>query len=237
LLWMAVVGCALIVQGPLVAQFGYSLEIATAVTLADIDAKINAAKEVTPDDAESWKQKVEQPVLTLADRKKGSVGLLSIGWGWGNALIFLIFWFGMTPACCLGGILAAALGGDPRFYTRSAFAVSGMVTMFLPLYCSYGVANVSTKCQDLLEQLNAVRINDLGQHLRLVALETALRNLNKEQGLGIVVAGILFDTNLVKKLVLFIASACTTVVPILLVNYHQVRSPPPTSGQNSTVPP
>ena len=127
--------------------------------------------------------------------------------------------------------------GDPGNLAVPAIGFAGLVFIFLPFYFSYAVAQVSTKCQDLLEQLNAVRINDLGHHLRLVALETALRNLNKEQGLGIVVAGIVFDTKLVKKLLAFTVSTCTTVVPIVLLNYHQYRSPAHTSSQNSTVPP
>lgn len=65
-----------------------------------------------------------------------------------------------------------------------------------------------------------------------IALETALRNLNKDQGLGIVVAGMLFDTNFVKKLVFFIVSTCTTIVPVLLFNGNQSRSALP--DQNHT---
>eukprot|EP01043_Picozoa_sp_COSAG02_P016135 COSAG02_NODE_704_length_18279_cov_100.299560_3_plen_141_part_00 len=127
----------------------------------------------------------------------------------------------MAPACILALILDAAMGGDARVFP--AFVLGGVISAFLPCYFSHGIAKVSTSCQDLLEHLNAVRIKDLGQHPRLIALETALRNLNREQGLGIVVAGILFDTDFIKRLLFFIASMCTTIAPILLANFHHVH--------------
>ena len=57
--------------------------------------------------------------------------------------------------------------------------------LIMPLLISAAVADVSTSCDDLLSSINERRIEDLERGPLLFQLETALKNLNNGQGLGV----------------------------------------------------
>ena len=74
----------------------------------------------------------------------------------------------------------------------------------------------------MLTQLNLVRMEDLGYHTRVLPLETALRNLNDQQGLGIVLgfSGIVLDVRLLKQIGLALGPFVVSAVPDFLSLYH-----------------
>eukprot|EP01043_Picozoa_sp_COSAG02_P076382 COSAG02_NODE_16195_length_1105_cov_1.957256_2_plen_176_part_00 len=125
----------------------------------------------------------------------------------------------------IGGILIVILAGWYMELIQAVLGIISVVSIFLPLYFSLSVARISTACKDLLMQLNIVRMGDLDHHSRLLALETALRNLNQQQGLGIVLGftGIVLDMKTLKQIGFTVGPVVTTAVSILLGYYHQAR--------------
>ena len=73
-----------------------------------------------------------------------------------------------------------------------------------PLVLLAAPAALSTKCDDLKEKLNAVRISDLTPEIdaRLIILERAMANVNHGQGVGFDVKGIVVD----KKMLMLMAA-------------------------------
>ena len=65
------------------------------------------------------------------------------------------------------------------------FSAALLGCLLMPLIMSAAVADVSTSCDDLLSSINERRIEDLERGPQLFQLETALKNLNNGQGLGV----------------------------------------------------
>jgi hypothetical protein len=231
--------------GPLVVDFIVSLDVATGLAADDL-GRVNAAAEgfapVNADAWRNWSQRVEKPALKLADPKSGSIGLLSSGWGRGLEVLYVMFWLGLAPACFLGTAIyySTRSGWDrPDLVFKAPFLTAllgtfSVIFAMLPLYFSFGVARVSTACQYLLDQLNTVRIRDPGQHNRVLALETALVNANRRQGLGIVggFTGVVVDVRLLKQIALILLPAISTAGPILWSSVDAIAI---SIGQNNTV--
>lgn len=211
-LWLFVVGAAVAMLGPCIVDFVLSLKIAAKISAGDIKAITKSAEDFAEPHPEErgllpratiWRDKIEIPALSLdfrssaSARPRGSIGLLSSGWGSGLAWLYVLCWVGLTPTC-VATVLLYILA-DPNFNDANAKMVEaffGFLTVLvalLPLFFSLAPARISTACQGLLGQLNLVRMCDLEQHTRVEALETTLRNLNQQQGLGIVVGFTRFD--------------------------------------------
>eukprot|EP01052_Picozoa_sp_SAG31_P049251 SAG31_NODE_10693_length_1109_cov_1.017822_1_plen_66_part_10 len=62
------------------------------------------------------------------------------------------------------------------------------------------MSNTSDKCDDLRHKFNAIRGKDLSTHMELVALETFIKEVNRGQGLGFTVFGIVIDRAMVNRI-------------------------------------
>jgi hypothetical protein len=231
--WLVVVGLAFAMLGPLIVDFGVSLCIASGLAMGAIGVVTAAAETITPSD-EGWYSWVEGPALALdvrskaSDSSSGAIGLLSSGWGSGLAALYVLFWAGLAPGCLTALVLMNALSLGSSVEIQAVLGIISVVSILLPLYFSRSVARISTACQALLTQLNLVRMGDLSHHSRLLALETALRNLNQQQGLGIVLGltGVVLDTKMLKQIGFTLGPAITVAVSILLGYYDQVQHDP-----------
>ena len=85
-----------------------------------------------------------------------------------------------------------------------------------PMGAVYPLARTSSKCDDLLSELNTKGLHNIDAHLRLDALEQRLRRLNSGQGLGFraPIFGVL-DIPKLKLILTGIASVSSSVVPVL----------------------
>ena len=232
--WLVFVGLALAILGPLVVDFGFSLCVATRLAESAIEVVKVAAEDLTPKD-EGWCSQVEGPALALDFRSKasdspsGAIGLLSSGWGNGLAGLYVLFWGGMAPGCFMAVLLYHANRTEfPDLCGQTVLGIVSVISIILPLYFSLSVARISTACKAFLTQLNLIRTSDLGQHQRLLALETALGNLNQQQGLGIVMGftGVVLDMRMLKQAGFTIAPVVATVMSMVLANYHEARHDP-----------
>ena len=74
------------------------------------------------------------------------------------------------------------------------------VCSLVPLAVAWPLAGTSTACEYLLDALNRKRLEDLGHHDRVEALETALRQLNRGKGLGFTLFGTVISHHVLKQL-------------------------------------
>eukprot|EP01047_Picozoa_sp_COSAG01_P057044 COSAG01_NODE_6547_length_3613_cov_6.407513_2_plen_123_part_00 len=114
----------------------------------------------------SWAERVEASALTLND---GAIGLLSHSWGKGLATCYGIFWGALGPAFFL---VTLQLAATVRKVGAAACALLPLAMFAVPLWLSIGVARTSTVCDDVMRQLNLVRIADSAHHAAVLHLET-----------------------------------------------------------------
>jgi hypothetical protein len=205
-LWLASLGPAVGLGFPLLFQFLLSLEVAQSLTTEHTMEIVRAATELTPAEGR-WAEHVEAPALALKD---GAIGQLSRGWGKGLAICYGIFWGGLGPAGFLAtlGMVAAS----NKIYA-AVCALCTLALLAVPLWLSTGVAKTSTACDDVMRQLNLVRIGNSAHHAAVLHLETSLRNLNDGQGLGFLIGLTVLDKAKLKSLVFGIGGLVSTVLP------------------------
>jgi len=83
----------------------------------------------------------------------------------------------------------------------------------------HSLAAASSKCDEFRERLNAKRVDYPTCHLRIVSLEQAIEKLDRGQGLGFVVWGVVVDTAMLNKLGVAIFSGMFTITPIMFPNF------------------
>jgi len=189
--------------------------VAAQITSTEINAVVTAAQEVPVTDSDEWHARVEKPALAL---ENGAVGLLSEGWETGLGEYYILFWFGAAPACFIGALLIQVPGLKP------ILSALMLAVLLVPLYMSTSVANVSTSCDDVLEQLITIRKTDLGTHSQLQSLETALRYLSGGDGLGFMLFGVVLDKSKQKALITTVLAVFATAVPAVLALYATMTS-------------
>jgi hypothetical protein len=165
---------------------------------------------------ETWRRSIERPAVLLATEV---LPLLSKGWGHSVALVGLGFvsfttgfgallfeaseeWFSGGVVGILSGVLCFAL--------LLAFAS-------LPVFLALAPADVSTRCDNLLESLTALRARDpCGEHMRIGALYDVLRLINKGHGLGFKVWGVVLNRRRLLEALGVFYTLLGTIVPRLL---------------------
>eukprot|EP01047_Picozoa_sp_COSAG01_P016454 COSAG01_NODE_843_length_13172_cov_84.009791_8_plen_863_part_00 len=218
-LWIAPVGLVIGLGFSLLFQFLLSLEAAQTLATERAMEVVRAATELTPTDAEGrWGERVEAAALALKD---GAIGVLSHGWGKGLATCYAIFWGALGPACFLETLNVAA---KPDILGAAAWALISLAMFAVPLWLSTGVARTSTACDDVMRQLNLVRIADSAYHAAVLHLETSLRNLNDGQGLGFLVGLTVLDKAKLKSLIFGVGGLFSTVLPLVLVLYSKAMA-------------
>ena len=85
-----------------------------------------------------------------------------------------------------------------------------------PLLLAMDVASVSTAIDKLGETLNTKRADDMSyeNHIKLEVTESLLRNLNKGQGLGFVVGGMVLNTATLQNIFVVTIGFLSTAVTL-----------------------
>ena len=194
---MVPVALFFLVEAPLFIELALTMQVASALGSDAVLEVVHAVRKTAPSEADAWESEVVTPALALAN---GSVGLLSQGWSRPLALAFFGMW---TMAIGVFALVLREFDPSPTAHRLSdtnllaidmaamwapgALIVSAPLLgcLLMPLIMSAAVADVSTSCDDLLSSINERRIEDLERGPRLFQLETALKNLNNGQGLGV----------------------------------------------------
>lgn len=145
------------------------------------DAVVEVIKNVrlTNPTSEAWNEKVAQPALSLNDK----MNLLSYGWSGGLAGVGGSCWFmALTGfAQVINAPLMrgwdTSLGESPGTSFRNN-VLSMAIMSLLPFVLAMDIADTSTWCDKLMDELNDARINyGLESHLKIRWLETSLKQL------------------------------------------------------------
>ena len=94
---------------------------------------------------------------------------------------------------------------------------------FVPFGLASGISNTSDACDALRDAINTKRGDNLGklhEHgSHLLEMEKYLEKLNRGQGLGVTVFGVVIDAAMMNKIFTSVVSFMVTVVPIILTLY------------------
>lgn len=195
-----------------------SFRYACAVVRDAVTTVIYSATTVSPLDVEAWNAQVVKPAFELNQ----SFQLLSKGWSTGLAGLCAGMWtvaFGLifnilNPAYLQG--YDREYGSAPGTLLRTNLILMSVVTP-VPLIICMDVATTSSRCDLLLEATNASAIAYGKEcHLEVAYLEDRMRGLNKGQGMGFKVGGVILDRSTLKSLAIAIGGGLTTFVTSLL---------------------
>ena len=198
-----------------------SLRFASAVARQEATNVLRAATTVDPTDSATWDAKVQRPAFELEHLFRS----VSEGWGRGLFGLALSFW-GMALGIFANVVNAPYLAAHDSDYgpdgTLHRYLLIIAIVAAIPVLLAADIAATSSRCDLLSDSLNAVAISHGPEcHLRLDYLETRLRRMNRGQGLGFRVFGVVVDRRLLKNCVIGIAGGMTTLVTTLLALAEQ----------------
>eukprot|EP01047_Picozoa_sp_COSAG01_P007135 COSAG01_NODE_266_length_19876_cov_13.504525_6_plen_454_part_00 len=211
---------ALLLVPPLVASmYAWCLSSRVGSCLAR-DATLETmrrALHADPSDEPKWLGTVARPALAL----EGTYRELSAGWGAGFLALTLFFWlFALNAfAAALDPVWAAATDTNSGVdgLHRTVALIAAAFSAFLPLLLLSDIAATSSTCDALTTVLNRVRIERIEQpDAPLTRLEAALCKLNRGQGLGLGLGGVVVDRRTLGRLGVGLASTLTTVYSLLI---------------------
>jgi hypothetical protein len=162
-----------------------------------------------------WKPQVEDHVIRLVE---DALPTLSRGWGGGAVALCLTCWAGaaFTFTYSLAGIHEKDSGGAPSVGT----VISTFLLACVPMLILWDVAATSSECDLMIKLLNDKRICNPSDevHLKITRMEAMCNKLNKNQGLGFVIFGVVVDkkyfVHLFLKLGALALSAATSIVAL-----------------------
>ena len=190
----------------------WQLSLQLAVTLAadNVDdlmkdlGPLAAQDYVGGDDSEGesrWRARVERPGAMLVT----TLEELSV---WGTAMGVSILGFWALALCLVPTSIASN--------NREMQVGLGLVALF-PIMILIAPANVSSSCDELLNQLNDISFMGNRHHKdRCTHLRHSLMNLNRGQGLGFVVFGTVIDTRFLAKMTAALAGVTVSTVSALV---------------------
>ena len=199
-------GLFLIVVAPLVCEFALALQVGAVLASDAVTECVHSVQHTNPSDV-SCKKKVDDPVLALPS---GAVGNLSSAFSRGLTLVYIGCWT-MT----MGGfaLLIKHGAGEAAMWFTPMYAPF----LFFPMVMSTAVAEVSSSCDDLTNEINRKRIGDLDESPKILALELALNNLNTHQGLGFTIFdSTVLDKKKLRTLYVAVATGFGTIIPLLI---------------------
>jgi hypothetical protein len=215
-MFIMLIGAWMLSTCQLILDFLFSMEVGAALA-ADAVADVIAAIPVSPVNSAEWEKNVVQPALGLP---RSAMAELSDGWGKGLSLMYTGSW--TLAIVVFAGALASAngsakaAGGAQGVVTVAFYIFMDILILLLPLQVSRCVARVSDSCDELTNALNERRLDHLEDSDRLLALETALKNLHNEQGLGFTIADrTVLDRRKLRNLFFSVASVFGTLAPII----------------------
>lgn len=199
--------------------FSWPLALQLATTL--VNSRTNAIRAAierehcAPQGAEYWEAAVVQPCMDLVD------ALEVLNEGFGRGLILQV----LTSATMFSSLILILLSewfsdltGSQEF---AAVLFGGMVSvaMLIPaVQCLMVLGAVSTSCDDMVEDLNKLRLKMYTPEMdaRLFMLERALQNMNHGQGIGFSIMGLVLTKKLIFLIFAEFIAGLAFVFPIIL---------------------
>ena len=179
----------------------YALQYGSLLAGETVDRVIENVERHSPTDP-AW-QSVVVPGVKMLVRET----LPDLSKAFGNTLGYMVL------GCWCGAFAWFAVYVEKRALMA---LVCMIVFTFLPFGIATTVSSTSDKCDELRDKINAKRGDDLTAHLELASLETYMKELNRGQGLGFVVSGIVIDIGMMNRIFSALVSFLVTVVPIIL---------------------
>ena len=215
--WLAVWGVAM----PLAVAWYLTLKQGAALAVHEVRA-VRCAIQRCPADSPEWEADVVQGTKALAQR---TLPALSAGWATGAAAVCVAVW-----ALSLGH-LANALRrplddlGKPPLENPAFWFLAAAFWACIPMLVLWDLADASSECDLLMKDLNGKRLADTSNatHITIFKLETMLGQLNKNQGLGFVLGGIVVDKRYFSALLLKLGALATTILTTLLAYRHAAQ--------------
>ena len=156
----------------------HSMWTASCLCRDQVIEVIKSNRSISPS-SDEWDGDVAQPALELIDKMR----LLSDGWSRGLVGLAAASWL-YALAYFVGAINTPwnegvdAVEGDPLGHMRTKYIQLMAGFSLLPFLLAKDVANTSTWCDNLMEELNGTRTNHGPEsHLKIHWLETALKQL------------------------------------------------------------
>ena len=203
---------------PVLAAFMYTNMLAATLARDSVTEVIKAAQESDPTDKETWMKNVAKPALKLEE----TLEMLSRGWGQGFLGVILMVWSGAFHAFCQGvnkprvAQIAYMRGETSNESMYLNFVFSALASV-LPLLFLTDVASTSNRCDHLLDELNNMRkIWGPQCNEEITWLETSLMRLNRGQGLGFTISGVVIDRRFLKNLAMAIGGGMTTLITAVI---------------------
>eukprot|EP01043_Picozoa_sp_COSAG02_P029440 COSAG02_NODE_1832_length_10723_cov_13.708020_5_plen_456_part_00 len=195
-----------------------TMKTGAALAAVDIERVTASAHACTPSDREAWVRDVARPTANLHAGLLQSVSQ-TFGTGLG-ATTFSLWAYALAAFCStLDAPFVAALDAAAGFPMGVAIAFFGVSCAFLPLLLAMDLARVSTLCDELLEVLNANRLDnthDLAVRSELSLLIDSLNHLNGRQGLGFTSFGVVVDMRTLYRVGTGLVGMMSTVIPLIL---------------------
>ena len=179
----------------------YALQYGSLLGGETVDRVIENVERHSPTDP-AW-QSVVVPGVKMLVRET----LPDLSKAFGNTLGYTVL------GCWCGAFALFAIYVEKRALVTLVVMI---VFTFLPFGIATTVSSTSDKCDELRDKINAKRGDDLTAHLELASLETYMKELNRGQGLGFVVSGIVIDIGMMNRIFSALVSFLVTVVPIIL---------------------
>ena len=171
------VGLAGCTAGPVLFAALLSIQVGTKLGTDAINDVMVDVQRLSPSQQEEWAEAVEQPIIRIA---RHTVAVMSDHWG--------ILIGGTCPLCW--ALSLSFFTGYVRYPQRWHLLPGSFLAALLPIGVAWPLAVASTRCEQLIDNLNEKRLDDLGHHRRIDALEHALRHCNCGQGLSFIVFGV-----------------------------------------------
>jgi hypothetical protein len=218
--WLAAVhmvgsGAANGVAIPLALAWWLTLKQAAALATHEVRV-VRCAVHRCAASSEAWEAEVVQGCKALAEC---TLVTLSAGWAGGAAAVCVATW-----AVALGNIAGALRQQE---LAKLAVALLGPALLAcLPAALLWDLADASSECDLLVKDLNDKRLKDPSDatHVTIVKLETMLGQLNKNQGLGFVLFGVVLDKRYFFGLLMKLGALAITVITTLLAFRHNSNS-------------
>jgi hypothetical protein len=197
--------------------FAWWLTLKQAAALATHEVRVvRCAVHRYAAGSEAWEAEVVQGCKVLAER---TLPALSAGWAGGAAAVCLAVWAGAL------GVVAKALL-YPELVKLAGTMLAAALYACVPALILWDLADASSECDLLVKDLNDKRLKDPSDatHVTIVKLETMLGQLNKNQGLGFVLFGVVLDKRYFFGLLMKLGALAITVITTLLAFRHNSNS-------------
>eukprot|EP01052_Picozoa_sp_SAG31_P018209 SAG31_NODE_1281_length_9019_cov_4.758072_1_plen_487_part_00 len=200
---------------PLFISWWLTLKQGAAFAMREI-RRIRGAIQRYAVGSPDWEAKVVQGIKTLVQCTLPS---LSAGWAGGALIVCVGIWLGTLCR------VAKALQ-QPQLDALIANLALAAFYSCIPALVLWDVANASSECDLLCIDLNFKRLDESSDstHLAIVKLETMLGKLNKHQGPGFVMFGIVVDKRLFFSLLVKLGMLGSTASATFLALRHSEQS-------------